>query len=55
MVCDFKGRTRKPCPAVIMRLTQGELNLMIDTARDASVLDRDADIVVRDTEIELWM
>ena len=55
VVCDFKGRTRKPCPAVIMRLTQGELNLMIDTTRDASVLDRDVDIVVRDAEIELWM
>ena len=55
VVCDFKGRTRKPCPAVIERLTQGELLLLAATARNASQQDRDSDIIARNVEIEAWM
>ena len=55
VVCDFKGRARKPCPAVIGRLTQGELLLLPAGVRTATEQDRDADIDVRDAEIESWM
>ena len=55
VVCDFKGRVRKPCPAVIERLTQGELQLLPAAVRTASSQDRLTDIDVRDAEIETWM
>ena len=55
VVRDFKGWTRKPCPAVIERLTQGELLLLAATARNASQQDRDSDIIARNVEIEAWM
>ena len=54
-VCDFKGRARKPCPAVIECLTQGEFQLLLAAVRTASTQDRLTDIDVRDAEIETWM
>lgn len=43
-MCEFKGRAHKPCPAVIERLSQGELQLLPPRARIASKQNRDADI-----------
>lgn len=54
-MCDFKGRARKPCPAIIERLTYGELQLLRDAHRLVSELGRHAPIFVRNMEIKAWL
>ena len=52
IVCDFKGRTRKPCPALLMHLSVADLN-NIDVA-DRAVGDRNVVLIASQILIDAW-
>ena len=54
IVCDFKGRTRKPCPALIMHFFDAELNNIDVADRGQVVRERNAEIVASQNLIDAW-
>ena len=52
IVCDFKGRTRKPCPPLIMHLSVDALNNIDVTDRGQDVRERNAEIIASQILIE---
>lgn len=54
IVCDFKGRTRKPCPALIMHFSDAELNNIDVADRGQAVRERNAEIVASQNLIDAW-
>ena len=54
IVCDFKGRTRKPCPAFIMHLSVVDLNNINVADRGQAIRERNVEIVASQILIDAW-
>ena len=54
IVCDFKGRTRKPCPALIMHLSVAKL-INFDVAdKGQAARERNVEIFSSQILIDAW-
>ena len=54
-VCEFKGRPRKACPALITPLSDPELNAIVLDDRDAAIKQRTIEIAACRLTIDEWM
>ena len=54
-VCEFKGRPRRACPALITPLSDPELNAIVLADRGAAIRQRAIEIAACQLTIDEWM